>query len=225
MSKMLDDIINTDETELSDFEKENYILMPLLDEIDLIEDQGVKYFVRAIMLRAGCFWDAPSTYDGTFPPDEGDYGGLLLHTRRVVRAVSLLADSYSTTQDEKDVLIAAAILHDVTKFIDDGTEGQFPKYDPMYPYTVDELVRLVRADDQAFANESQSSTLYIGDDLAYNILRLIRTHRGPWSPIPETVPINNMEMILHIADHLCSKLHYILDGEEVEEERWLLKKK
>jgi hypothetical protein len=45
---------------------------------------------------------------------------------------------------------------------------------------------------------------------------------GPWSPVPETVPVTYLDMIVHLADNMASKLHYIVDGDNVLKERWIL---
>ena len=218
--KMLDDFIKGDEVNLSEFEKENYILEPLLPEISLIQDEAVSGFVRSLLVRASIFWDVPSSISPLFnPPDEQGPHGLVLHTKRVVRVVGILAESHSFTQEDKDLLYAAAILHDLTKIIQEGPDEE-PRFDIMYPYTLDKFVRFIREDDQTYASESQSSTLYIDEEKAFSIMRLVRCHLGPWSPIPETIPISAMEMILHCADHCASKLHYIIDGDEIKEERW-----
>jgi hypothetical protein len=95
-------------------------------------------------------------------------------------------------------------------------------YDPMHPYTVGRLVKQCQEDDIKYASESQSSTVFLSEDIVQSILRLVRCHLGPWSPVPETIPITYMDMIVHMADNIASKLHYIVDGENVIEKRWIL---
>lgn len=221
-TKILNDLINDDQVNLSEYEKENYILEPLLHEIDLIEDEDIRKFVRSVLLRAGVFWDAPATITTKYsPPDEHGMGGLITHTKRVVRLVVLLCDSYSYVGYEKDIVLAAALLHDLTKVVQERDDEE-PHYDIMYPYTIDRFIKFVRMDDSVHASDDQSSTMFITEEAAMLIMRLVHCHMGPWSPIPETYPITNMEMLLHIADHMATKLHYIIDGDEVRMERWLL---
>ena len=93
-------------------------------------------------------------------------------------------------------------------------------YDPMHPYTVGKFVKKCQEDDKKYASESQSSTLFISEEITQGILRLVRCHLGPWSPIPETIPITYMDMIVHMADNVASKLHYIVDGDNIIVERW-----
>jgi len=215
MSKksILDDILEEDKGELVG--EENEILIHLLPEINLISDESIKSFVRSILLKAGIFWEIPSSFSGKYhPADEHGLGGNVLHTKRVARVASIISDSYSLTDEERDTILAACLLHDVTKGIPSEKEGSF-QYDPMHPYTVNKFVADCIKYDKEFANDSHSSTLYIQEDTIHSILRLIRCHLGPWSPVPETYPITYMDYIVHIADNIASKLHTIIDDSEL----------
>ncbi len=221
MSKepILDDILNKEKDSIS-IGEENSILQPIIEELDMISDDHIKSFVKSILLRADSFWTIPSSFSGKYhPADEHNEGGNLLHTKRVVRAASVISDSYSLSTEEKDIVFAACLLHDVTKGIQDADSKYF-HYDPMHPYTVGKLVKKCQEYDKKYAGESQSSTLFISEETVQSILRLVRCHLGPWSPVPETVPITYLDMIVHLADNVASKLHYLVDGKNVVEERW-----
>lgn len=199
---------------------EDKILMPVLEEVNFIVDEGVKSFVRSILLRAQSFWVIPSSFSGKYhPADEHNEGGNVLHTKRVVRAAKILCESYSLSQEDSDLVIAACLLHDVTKGTKLDGDDSF-HYDPMHPYTVGRLVKRCQEDDKKYASESESSTIFLSEDVVQTILRMVRCHLGPWSPVPETIPITYMDMIVHIADNIASKLHYIVDGENIIKERW-----
>jgi hypothetical protein len=216
---ILDEILNKESASIS-FEEENNILKPLAREIEMISDSGIQSFVKAILLRADGFWVIPSSFSGKYhPQDEHNEGGNVLHTKRVFRAAKVIADSYSLTEEERNIVYAACLLHDVTKGVLDKDSNSF-HYDPMHPYTVGKLVEKCQAQDKKFAGESQSSTLFINQETMQSILRLVRCHLGPWSPVPETVPITYLDMIVHIADNLASKVHYIVDGDDIIEDRW-----
>jgi len=121
MSKdsILDEILNKEKDSIS-IGEENTILKPLLEEIDYISDDNIKRGVKSILLRADSFWVIPSSFSGKYhPADEHNNGGNLLHTKRVVRAASVISDSYSLSIEEKDIVFAACLLHDVTKGIKD----------------------------------------------------------------------------------------------------------
>jgi hypothetical protein len=222
MTKNILDQILSDKSKVVHKNEEDKILKPLLTEINYIFDEGIKSFVRSILLRSKSIWVIPSSFSGKYHPmDEHNEGGNLLHTQRVVRAAKLMCESYSLGKEDTDIVLAACLLHDVTKGIMIDGEDSF-HYDPMHPYTVGKLVKQCQDDDVKYASESQSSTVFLSEDIVQSILRLVRCHLGPWSPVPETIPITYMDMIVHMADNIASKLHYIVDGENVIEKRWIL---
>ena len=216
---ILDEILNKEKDSIS-IGEENSILQPLSEEIEMISDDNIKSFVKSILLRADSFWTIPSSFSGKYhPADEHNEGGNVLHTKRVVRAASVIADSYSLSTEEKDIVYAACLLHDATKGIKDKDEDFF-HYDPMHPYTVGRLVKQCQEYDKKYAGELQSSTLFLSEEVVQSILRLVRCHLGPWSPIPETIPVTYLDMIVHISDNIASKLHYLVDGNHVVKDRW-----
>lgn len=205
------------------FKKETEFLEPLMDEINLISSQPIQYFVRSLLMKAQEFWYAPSDCTlGVFPPDEYQDGGLVTHTKRVVRIASLLAKAYEFNSEETDVVIAASLLHDITKTMRLSDDEDELFYDPMHPYTVGRFVNSVHEEDRLFGDESKSTVMYIEETVLESIMRCIRCHLGLMSPVPETIPITMPEMVVHLADLLASKVHYIVDGEEVNSARWNL---
>lgn len=206
------------ETEDS-LDSENDRLAPLLPEIDLIVNESIRSFVRSVLLKADIFWLIPASFSGKHhPPDEHGEGGNVLHTKRVTRVVRLICESQERDQFETDMMLAAAILHDLTKGVlwGDGTIA----YDPLHPITAERFIALAREHDQVLATDATSSMLDLEDEVIFAILRMIRCSHGPWSAIPELVPVTTMEWNIHLADRIASKLHLITD-EEVLLERWV----
>ncbi|MDA0345405.1 MAG: HD domain-containing protein, partial [Proteobacteria bacterium] len=178
-------------------------------------------FVRSILLKAEIFWNIPSSFSGKYhPQDEHGPGGNVLHTKRVVRIADILSESYALSDDEKNVVIAACLLHDVTKGIMDNSDELSFQYDPMHPYTVAKFVSNCQMYDKEYGNDSQSSSLFISEESIQTILRLVRCHLGPWSPVPETYPITYLDYIVHIADNIASKLHNIIEDSDLINEKW-----
>lgn len=210
---ILDELISDNEKGMT-FTSENEVLAPLLDEINLIASEDIQLFVRSVLLKADSFWHIPASFSSKHhPPDEHNVGGNVLHTKRVTRIANLLCDSYSLSDSERDIILAAGLLHDVTKAISiDG--GEF-NYDPMHPYTVNNFVMECIQYDKSYANDNNSSALFVAEEDLQTILRLVRCHLGPWSPVPETIPITYMDYILHIADHLASNIHAIIFDSEL----------
>jgi hypothetical protein len=225
VDQLLNDILKASDDEDKEtltFEIEDTKLEPLMEEIDLIQDQYIRGFVRAILVQASFFWEAPAaTIPMIHPPDEYGSGGLVLHTRRVCRSVWLLAICQRRTMEEVDILLAAALLHDVTKVIA-SPEGEVA-VDYMHPYTVDHFIRQVGLNDEKKADVlERSTTLFLQNDpeCVAQILRLIRCHEGAHSPIPETIPLTSLEWIMHLGNQVACQLHTLVDGPDPNSARW-----
>jgi len=215
----LDEILKEDKK--SFFETENDVLSQLLDEINLITDDSIVSFVRSVLLKAQIFWDIPSSFSDKYHPgDEHGVGGNVLHTKRVVRVATILADSYCLSDDERNIILAACLLHDITKGIADVNDDSCFHYDPMHPYTVATFVQNCQLYDKEHGNDSQSTSLFVSEESIQSILRLIRCHLGPWSPVPETYPITYLDYIVHIADSVASKIHTVIEDSELINEKW-----
>lgn len=216
---ILDDIL-IEEKNASSMGKENEVLFTLLDEINLIVDESIRSFVRSILIRNDLFWKIPSSFSGKYhPSDEHGEGGNVLHTKRVVRIASYMSESYSLSQEEKDIVIAACLLHDLCKGVHEGGSDDC-RYDPMHPYTVGKFISACQEKDKKFASESESSTLFLSEDIVQSILRLVRCHLGPWSPIPETYPITYLDYIVHLSDNIASKVHLIIEDSDLINPKW-----
>lgn len=220
---LLDDLLENaseEETKIAEVvSEEDKKLKPLLNEINSIEDNSIQQFVRSILLKATNFWEIPSSSSLDRPPDELSVGGNVLHTGRVARIVRLMAEAELRERYDIDVLIAAALIHDVTK----GVEWlDVISLDPMHPYTLDAYVKnAIDTDGEKMDELGKSSTLYLEDMTIAHILRIARCHLGFESPIPETYPISTPDWILHWANLLASQLHVIIDGDEIELKRWM----
>lgn len=196
-------------------------ILELEPEIELINDPNIKKFVRYLLKNAPSFWQAPGSHEeGIHPPDEHDIGGMILHTKRVVRSAIFLAFAIEVeTQYDYDCLLAAAILHDVAKYIYDE-KGEDVVFDPFHAYAVDRFVGWARKESINLGSGSDNAVEIDMQHLDL-ILRLIRCSHGVWSEIPETIPVTELEKTLHQADLIASNLHVIVDGDSVKEDRWI----
>lgn len=217
MSKKLIDTITEENARRRT--EEDAKLYVLSDEINLISDISIRSFVRSLLLYADNFWVSGASWDvDQNPPDEHGHGGMVIHTKRVVRIAKLLCEANVMEEIDQDIIIAAALIHDITKAVGNRDDGF--DFDPMYPYTVDAFVKKVTRMDQMYSQESGSSVMSVDEDCVHAILRIVRCHLGQWSPIPETYPLTSMEMILHMADLIATNLHTIIDGEHIDITRW-----
>ena len=90
----------------------------------------------------------------------------------------------------------------------------------MHPYTVNKFVVECQHYDKEYGKDTFSTSLFISEDAMQTILRLVRCHLGPWSPIPETYPITYMDYIVHIADNVASNLHTYINDSELVNDKW-----
>jgi 23S rRNA maturation-related 3'-5' exoribonuclease YhaM len=202
---------------------DDHTLIDLLDEIDIINDPKIKSFVRSVLSKAESFWIAwSSNIPNVHPPDEYEVGGLILHTKRVFRAALVLLSTIEASSIDSDCLLAAALLHDVTKTVWQNSDKENVVHDIMHPYTVDNFIDWCRIQDRDKGEDSTANSLEILDESLLKITRLIRCSHGGWSPIPETVPVTMLEQTLHIADLIATNVHIIIDGSEVNLDRWIL---
>lgn len=221
---LLDELLNAISSEDMPVEEallkqEDVILGPLLPEINLLEDQCIRLFTRAVLLYApDHFWTERSS-TSHHPPDERLGFGNVLHTQRVVRIADLMCFSQERTSLERDMILSACILHDITKYVqwEDGSLH----YDNMHPYTASQLIHNLRGLDEENPTKGGSSTIYVDELILYQIAKMIRCHLGPFSAVPETFPSVTGEWIVHLADNIASNLHHIVDAEDnMKPERW-----
>lgn len=180
-------------------EEEDKILGPLLEEINLIQDNALKHLVRSILLKCEHFFD-------DLADSETD---LVLHTKRVFRIAKLLLETQEREQQDCDLVYAAALIHDVTKLVEINQSGDLD-VDPFHPYTVGSFVMWVMSQDAILTVNDSSSSLHITREVLSQVLRIVRCHMGSWSPVPETMPITSLEWILHNADYLTTNMDYVL---------------
>lgn len=212
--------------EEEEMKKENLVLEPLLAEIDMINDHAIKLFVRSVLLNAEpIFWEAPASVSGEHhPPDERSAFGNVLHTKRVAHLAAFLSDAQDRVAIERDIAIAAALIHDISKIVvwQDGSLH----YDKMHPYTADIAVRQLKDQQEEGLDPSapptQSSTVYIDDITYYQIMKCVRSHLGLFSPVPETYPTVSVEWIVHLADYIASHYHELIDCGEPNLARWVV---
>lgn len=200
---------------------EDFFLHELYEEIEMISDLRIKSFVRACLLKTDCFWVSAASLEDSHPPDERVEGGMILHTQRVLRTAMLLAQTVELSNVNLDILIAACLLHDITKAVWRDEERTEILHDTMHVYTIDAYVAWVFKQDKSNTEDGKSSSLDCPSEIVDQILRLIRCSHGAWSPIPETQPVSIMEKILHMADLTATNLHILLDGTDIIEERWM----
>jgi hypothetical protein len=153
--------------------------------LEFVKDEELSKKTRDILEQyvPDYFWTKPSSSSGKYHPfDERGKFGLVLHTCRVVKVADDLCVAAQITNNERDNLIVAAILHDTLKYGD-------PKED--LPHTTKDHSNLVEKHIQ---------------EIPGDIIRLIRTHDGQWSVNPqEWKDADEPQRLMHYADYIASR--------------------
>lgn len=106
------------------------------DELELIEDKEFREFVIHFgnSQALDYFYTIPSSTSGKYhPQDELGEGGLILHCKRVCQFALEFARMKDMESAERDLLIAAALLHDLYR-CGDGSELKSDERHPIYIY-------------------------------------------------------------------------------------------
>jgi hypothetical protein len=221
MSKnILDEILSAEKE--NNLALEDSVLEPLLSEINVIHNEEIRSFVRSVLLKDDYFWSSPEVENEPSRPfDETGPDKSILHTKRVVRIASILSAAYLLSQEENDVVIAACLLHHISRYKDfEIEEKTYTIYDPMHPYTIGEFVSCTQSADKEMLQENISTTLFLNQENLFSIMRLIRCQLGVWSPIPETYPVTYLDYIVNIAVIMANNIHHLIQDSELIDERW-----
>ena len=157
-------------------------MIRLENELNLIQNHKLRIDVeKCLKLCPKTFWYIPTSSSGKHHPSQcNEVGGLITHTRLVVRFACTLAHASQLCQDDFDILIAASLLHDIHK--PDQNHAIL---------TYKWLTTSLRYHMQTTMNIVAETVLY---------------HMGQWTIEEWRKPISeysNVELLLHYAD-MCS---------------------
>lgn len=152
-----------------------------------------------IELLPDYFFEVPASSTGKYHPAFSlQEGGLLRHTKAAVRIAYELYQSQSITgkftQDEKDLMLFALILHDGLKH---GLKQN--------QYTVAEHPTLIAN----FIKENQSKLTLTENEITF-LMNVIESHMGPWNQdyhgnVILPIPTNKYQKFVHMCDYLASR--------------------
>ena len=170
------------------------------NEINYISNKNFKKFAEEIISNAeDYFFVVPASSSGKYHPqfDLGD-GGLVRHTRCVAFYAKCIAESRMMTQEETDLLIIAALAHDIKK------HGNLTYTVHEHPLLASEYVAEIR---NKFSEEE------ISNEQVQIICSAIARHMGKWGhnaefikgkqPLP--LPESEFEKALQVADYIASR--------------------
>jgi 23S rRNA maturation-related 3'-5' exoribonuclease YhaM len=165
-------------------------------ELGYIKNQQIRKFTESILHKIPeYFFSVPASSTGKYHPAYAlGEGGLVRHTKAAVRiAVEMFRIGYKFTDDEKDMIVSALILHDTNK---SGAEKS--------EFTVHEHPVLIAE----FAQKNKPADM--DDEKVKIICGAIASHMGQWNtnkyskvtlPVPSTV----LQRYVHMCDYLASR--------------------
>lgn len=191
-----------------------------------------KFIVKALDKAPDYFWTQPSSTTGQWhPSDEFCEGGLALHVFKCLRlAEEMLRSipptqfdriylqkgiSYGTLTGSKEIFIAAVVLHDLCVsgkpdqlyYNEDGGLAT----DPLHAIYVRSFLEDIEIDEH-LPEHAQTKT---SETLPFDaIMRLIESHYGIWSPLPQVEPNDFWTRMVHYIDYIVSRNFVQIDTED-----------
>ena len=163
-------------------------------QLKLIKHENVKNFVEIILKGTGdWFYKDPASTTGKNHPyfALGD-GGLVRHVKAVVYFMKTFLDTklYNIDEYHSDLLIGAAILHDIRKHTADG--GYIENH--------------AREGYNIIMETQKIHPELISEEDALYMAIPVSTHMGIWGEKQgERVPESDAEKLLHLADYCASR--------------------
>lgn len=164
-----------------------------VNELNDITEENLRKFAEELIANADeYFFTVAASTSGKYHPqfDLGE-GGLVRHTRCVAFFAQCEAISRMFTEHETNMLIVAAIAHDIKKLGDGKTK-----------HTVDDHPRFAAE----YINDTNKRTELLSAEDESIIAAMVYSHMGKWGhekglPLPQT----ELEKSLQAADYIASR--------------------
>jgi hypothetical protein len=164
------------------------------EEIKKLSNGDLQNFLReAVKDFPEYFWTAPASLEKYHYPDERKRGGIVLHVRRLIKLIESFVVMQELNVWERDVLLAAAILHDsFARGIPPATKGYSDPFHPLYPAE--------RFPYNGYADR------FIKDKKIYDeIMDCVVAHLGKYSVHPIMYSKKKLATLFHMADYIASR--------------------
>lgn len=168
-------------------------------EIGYIKDESKRKDIEYLInLLPEYFFSIPASSTGKYHPKfASTNNGLVKHTKVAVRiAYDLFETTNSFSDEEKDLIIMALIMHDgLKKGID---EEEYTRFD--HPLLVSKLIM------------ENVNNLEMGIDSVRKMCMLIESHMGKWntskySKVELPLPTSEIQRYVHRCDYLASRVY------------------
>lgn len=175
----------------------------------IVNEKIREYFTRAVDLLPDYFFEIPASSTGKYHPEYATgAGGLVRHTKAFAGILHDIVELeyLRLTQDEKDIMIGASLVHD-------GCKSGYPEKQAFsianHPLVV---VNMLKKADELKGLLSPEQ-----EDFCY---RVISSHMGQWNTDykskQEILPKPNKkeEFVVHLADYLASRKYLAYQFDE-----------
>jgi deoxyribose-phosphate aldolase len=161
-------------------------------------EQARKAAIEGLALAPSTIWEAPGSETGKYHSvDESVLGGQTKHIKKVALITAAIADAWELSFDEKDILLVAALHHDLAKYgvneddyyRDDTRRGAFSSH-PV-------LLRKITGDLE------RRYSFY------KKVLEICAVHAGKYGRKEWWGATDRLAWMLHLADMLASRRHTI----------------
>ncbi len=192
------------------------------NELKLIKDINIRKWVIATLANVpNYFYIAQASSSGKYHPDcTNKVGGLVIHVKRAVYIANRLCSGWGIIDIEKDIVIAATILHDIAKVPSTKvmhsyrmkvTEEDFVNH-PIYAakYFASKKI-LISPDEKKFQDNTFAEERYL------KIKSCIDNHMGLWSPEIIKKPLDTyrlIELLVYTADYIATTKDLITPEDE-----------
>jgi HD superfamily phosphodiesterase len=163
----------------------------LKKEIALIKTVSIQDWVKQTLQNTpDYFFTAMASSTGKYHPScTCCKSGLIVHVKRVVYLVNRLCDGYGIKEIDKDIVLAASILHDIAKT---------PSNNPKFTYA-DYENHPINAEKYFAALDNE--------EIKRKITDCIRYHMGLWTPASIKKDLKDytlLELIVYTADYIAA---------------------
>ena len=166
-------------------------------EINYIKDDDKKEDIKYLInLLPDYFFSIPASSTGKYHPKfASTKNGLVKHTKVAVRiAYDLFETVNNFTEEDKDLIIMALIMHDGLK--KGMVEEEYTRFD--HPLLVSKLIL------------EHASELKMGINNVRRICSMIESHMGKWntnkySKVELPIPRDEYQRYVHRCDYLASR--------------------
>ena len=165
-------------------------------EIEYIKDNDKKEDIKYLInLLPDYFFTIPASSTGKYHPKfASTKSGLVKHTKVAVRIAYDLFETVNFSDNDKDLIIMALIMHDGLK--KGITEEAYTRFD--HPLLVSKLIL------------ENAKNLHTSIDDARKMCTMIESHMGKWntnkySKIVLPIPRDEYQKYVHRCDYLASR--------------------